>query len=173
MSCQRFAAFLLISLFTFPVYGECERQNYDSDEPPDFSCPSPDEDVLVPDFDLPASIPVEEGQSVLAPWPAALVARERLVYLGLRIRALRRLRWLDRQVARQRLEIETRYQRDVAQATISAEREQIASLRQYIERLEQSLSAETAWYRSTWFGLVLGIVISGALVAITAVVIAN
>jgi len=159
---------LLLALPRVVSAQTCVRQSYESAEPPDMDCPGPGEDVLVPELELPASLPVRRGETVLAPWDGALVHRDRLVYLGLRIRALRRLRWLDTLRLTERCTIVSEHQEEVAQIREELLRAQAEDAERRAATAEQRSEGAEAWYRSVWFGIVLGAVGAGLLVVLAA-----
>lgn len=139
---------------------DCLGQDYDSDEQPDFACPSPEEDLLVPRMELPASLAVDVGETVEAPFAGALVARERLEVLGLRLKAVRRLRWLDRQQNR----LHKRIQQTAARQVHDAQIAQLTSHRNYYRDLAETAVGREKWYKSYWFGFLTGAVVTVGLV---------
>jgi hypothetical protein len=115
----------------------------------------------------PNSVPLEKGQSIIAPWDGAIVHRDRLINFGLKIIALRRLRWLDRLRFRELSTIESNYRNSLVENTAHFN-EQLATV------CNQNLMNSTAWYRSWWFGLTIGLVIGfGVTLGISYIFIAN
>lgn len=158
-------ALLLIVLYPSLAFSQiCGPQDYDAKVAPNFDCPSPEEEVLSPDDRPPPSSPVREGQVVEAPWDGALVHRDRLIQLGLRIKAIRRLRWVDRLHLAERYQLELEHLENVRRITQELLESQVASLRQRATAAEQRAERSGAWYRSIWMGLILGIVSSAVLV---------
>jgi hypothetical protein len=100
-----------------------------------------------------------------------LVHRDRLVYLGLRIRALRRLRWLDTLQLTQRCLIQTEHAEDVADIREDLLRAQAADAERRATRADRQAQRAEAWWNSVWFGLVLGVVGAGLLVVLVAYVV--
>lgn len=166
-----FVIALFVTLYHFPAFGECGPQNYGSEDEPNFECPSPGEEDLVPDLDPPPSIPVQEGDLIEAEWDGALVHKDRLIYMGLRIRAIRRLRWLDNLECVERREIENGH----AESILTLNRQYCEQrVDHYRDRAVQAMdraSSSNAWYRSFGFGLTLGLVISAVLVSLAAYVV--
>lgn len=153
------ASFLLFPLF---AQGEpCEPQNYSSPQSPDFSCPAQDELALVPNsVELwPASIPVTRGQSFVAPWDGILVHRDRLIELGLRLKAVRRLRWIDGQAVTARLSLEQRYRDRILSISRDHLRQEQERWQRENDVLRKSLASQGKWYRSFWFGYLMGTVV--------------
>ena len=146
---------------------ECGRQDYTSAQAPDFDCPSPDEVSLVTDLDPPPSIPAPAGRALMPAWDGVLVHRDRLIELGLRIKGLRRLRWLDALTNRRRLELEIQYRSDL----VHLAEDELAGEREYwqaaLDQANQAAEREGKWYRSFWFGYLvgsLGTIVLGGLV---------
>lgn len=158
-------ALIVAIVLTIPrcTWGQCGPQNYDQDVPPDFSCPSPEEEQLVPRLNLPRSLAVEEGETVEAPFDGALVARERLELMGLRLKAVRRLRWLDRRQSRLRVDIE----QTAVQRVHSAQMVQMTNHRDHYQALAESAQGRDKWYSSYWFGFLCGAVVAVGLVALS------
>lgn len=160
-------ATVLLLIIVYPSSALCQYcgpQEYDSKAAPDFDCPGPEEEALTPDIDLPPSSPVRQGETVEAPWDGALVHRDRLIQLGLRLKAVRRLRWADRLRLAERYQLELEHvenTRRIAQELLDA---QVATLRQRAAAAERRASSSSVWYRSIWFGLLLGIISSAVLV---------
>lgn len=174
--------FGLVLLRGCVAYAECGPQNYDTRDAPDFNCPGPMELELGPDLDPPPVIPVTAGSQVKAPWEGALVHRDRMIELGSKLTLVRRLRWADRLQLRDEFAVVARHDQEVAEARRLFAEERAVSYRDQLERTrtdaEQALAAarsETgraqAWYRSVWFGLILGFFSASALVALAAYVV--
>jgi tetrahydromethanopterin S-methyltransferase subunit B len=148
-----YGALIVILLWSSAVRGEeCATQNYDSDQEPNFECVGPGEQLFSAQSTPPNSIPVREGQSIVAPWEGALVHRDRLINFGLKIMALRRLRWLDRLRLREQNLIEINYRERLAENSNGFNEQLIATCNQTVERV-------SAWYKSFWFGLTLGLIV--------------
>jgi hypothetical protein len=158
--------FLAVFLVGPELHGQtvCGLQNYDSEEPPNFSCPGPEESSMVPMLNPPPSVPVEAGDLMEAQWPGALVHRDRLILMGLRLTASRRLRWADRQrlAGTYRLELDDLREQNRIQEEFLEE--QAAALRQRVVAAERRATRATVWYQSVWFGLVLGLATAALLV---------
>ena len=149
----------------------CGPQDYDSKQAPNFDCPGPEEEALVPRLNPPPSIPVHQGKVVEAPWDGALVHRDRLVALGLKIKALRRLRWADRLYIAERYRIEIEHARATGTIREALLEEQAEYHRERATAAERSARRASAWYRSWWFGFLSGTLVSAALVALAAYVV--
>jgi hypothetical protein len=164
---QQVVVFLVL-LFPAAAFAEesCGPQNYDADTTPNFECPSPGEADLVPNLRPPLAIAVREGQTVVSAWEGALVHRDQLILVGLRLQALRRLRWLDRFVGRARLEVEDTYRAELRQADAEFCDSRVQHYQEVALAAEQTSSRASAWYRSFGFGLAVGFLVSGLLVAL-------
>ena len=167
--------FVLILSLMFPVElvaeEMCGPQSYDTIEEPDFDCPSPGEEGLVPNLSPPASIPVEIGEMLTVPWTGALVHQDRLVEVGLSIKALRRLRWLDRVSVLAEYQIQLEHQEGVCNANIEHANERIEIFRGALDQANENVSAAKKWYRSFGFGFTVGIISAGILTALAAYVV--
>ena len=164
-------AFIVI-LFVFvssqtAIAEVCGAQNYDGEDMPDFDCPSPDEEAFVPDLTPPPSVPVEAGAYVRVEWEGALVHRDRLIEVGLRLSAVRRLRWADRLRLRAEYDIRAQYAEEVCDARILHARAVSDEYQSSLNQANDRISSSQAWYRSFSFGFVIGFIASGLLVALS------
>lgn len=167
---MRLLAILIIVLYPTSLFGEseeCSEQNYDNvEEQPDFACPGPGENSMVPDYAPPDSIPVVMDEYLVAPWDGAFVHVNRLLEIGMRLKAVRRLRWADRArlLQHKRLEIEH------AALMAAAHREYAVNrMEQYRKALREAnnrTKQATAWYRSWAFGFLLGALSVGIVAAL-------
>jgi hypothetical protein len=160
--------FLLVPSIALAEPRVCGPQNYDSETEPDFECPSPTELEMVPRLRPPPSVPVEVGDIVEAQWEGAVVHRDRLIQMGLTIRALRRLRWADRLRIHAEYEIRLTHQTEVCDARLEHAEERTEVYREALGVANERVSSAQAWYRSWWFGYLMGVLSAGALVALTA-----
>jgi hypothetical protein len=156
---------ILVLLFLFPSVAwaeeSCGPQDYGSSTQPNFQCPGPGESDLVPDLNPPPSVPVKQGQSIVAPWEGSLVHRDRMTYLGLRISAIRRLRWLDGLEAQQQQEIEVEYVRQTITARLDLATAQRDALQAQLDRANTEIQSAARWWRSPAFWFAVGIVTAG------------
>lgn len=164
---MRLICLLIVLAFPLRAHGEeeCVEQDYERVEEPDFNCQSPGERTLVPDLDPERTIPVGYGEQFVAPWDGGFVDVDRLIEVGLRVKALRRLRWLDNI----RLMGEARLRLEHAERVLAVVKEQheirVEQYRRALNEANQRTSRATAWYRSWVFGFLVGIV-SAAVVAV-------
>lgn len=149
---------------------DCDRQDYDSTKAPDFNCPGPEEESLVPPLSPPKAVPVHQGEGVVADWDGALVHRDRLILLGLKLSAVRRLRWADRLRVTKRCDIELEYLREQNEIREELFEQQNEAQRERALAAERRVRSAEAWYRSWWFGAILGFTGAAALVALAAYV---
>ena len=158
----------LVFLFPLSVSAQavCGPQDYDSKQAPNFACPGPEEDAMVPELNPPPSVPLQQGKAVEAPWDGALVHRDRLVEYGLRLKALRRLRWADRLYIAERYRIEIEHLEAVATIRDELTEEQLQYHQQRARTAERAVTRAQAWYRSWGFGFLSGFIASGLLVAL-------
>lgn len=147
---------------------ECELQDYDSEVAPDFDCPGPDERILVPDIDFHGSVPLEVGEEFTPEWPGAFVDVDRLVQMGMILKASRRLRWADRRRLRLQYEIELEYNMSLAQAQIDYMTDQRDNYRQQLNTANDRIKDSNSWWRSPVLWFAVGVVATVGLVALSA-----
>ena len=158
----------LVLLYSFEARGQdCGLQDYDSETQPDFNCPGPGEADLRVDLRPPASISVRQGVSVIPLWDGALVHRDRLVEVGLNLAAVRRLRWLDRLRLREEFAIEQQYQDQLAGTRLHFAEQQRDTYQERALAAERAIQSSNPWWRSPVLWFSVGMVVSGALVALT------
>jgi len=167
---MRHLALALVLLASPAAYAQtvCGPQNYDIEEEPDFDCPGPNELEMIPDLRPPPSVAVEAGDIVEVQWEGAVVHRDRLIQMGLRIRALRSLRWSDRLRIHAEYQIRLTHQEETAAARLEHAEERVEVYQEALGRANERVSSAGAWYRSWWFGYLMGVLSAGALVALTA-----
>lgn len=151
-------SFLALSLLltAYPVQAAdmCAKQLYnDPKVEPDYDCPSPHEDSLVPKIELRASIDLKAKTP--APWDGVLLDKGRVIVLGLRIKALRRLRWQDMRLAEDTLSNERTFLKASAKADLDLARSQRESYKEQTKVLQEEVTRLNRWYHSKvlWFSL--------------------
>jgi hypothetical protein len=159
----------LILLWSSIVMAEqrCGLQDYDSIQQPDFDCPGPDELTLQVDLHAPPSVPIHEDDELIVPWEGALVHRDRLIEVGLTLRAVRRLRWADRVRLSEEFRVRLQYENSVAASRLLFAQQQRDVYRDRALAADQRTGSAQSWWRSPslWFGI--GVVVAGVLVALT------
>lgn len=145
-----------------PVHADpCGPQLYtDQVKEPNYDCPSPLEDVLVPNLPELPSVELKKGDA--APRGGILLDINRTLTLGLRIKALRRIRWMETTTAEKKVQAEIKYQQKVGEAKEKLLQSQVESYKGQLQNTQQELAKERKWYRSWSFGLVVGIVTTTA-----------
>jgi len=156
---------LLISLILFSLPARaadpCVKQLYsDPKVEPDYDCPSPHEDSLVPRLQLKESTTLKLKEP--APWEGILMEKERVIVLGLRVKALRRLRWQDMRAADERLESERTFLKASAKADLDLARSQRDSYKEQNKALQAEVTRLNRWYHSKTFWFVTGMVVTAA-----------
>jgi hypothetical protein len=163
---------LLVSGAAWADSGPCTAQDYSNPQKaPRWECPGPDEGVVTPRLQFRPSLGLEAGTSIIkkdakrpfvTEYDAVLLDKTKVLELGLRIKGLRRLRWLERHKANDLLAVEKKYVGDRLQAKLDLEisRKKVA-VSQRNQALRDLASAKK-WYRSWSFGLVVGIVTTSA-----------
>lgn len=157
-------ALLLVLLQLWPVISfaeTCPRQDYANPKvEPNYDCPGPDEESMIPQLQMGPSAELLKGKP--APWDGVLMDKNRVLFLGLRVKGLRRIRYLERQDYQRRLEAELAFQRATAKADLDLRTTQRDSYKEQLVQAQKDLAKAYAWYRSWSFGLVLGFVVAAA-----------
>ena len=152
---------VLLLLSTTTYAADCPRQRYDKpDQQPDYNCPGPGEDSMVPRLQLKAS--VELKQAGKAPWAGILLDVNRVLVLGLRIKALRRIRWVETIQYQERRTIEKEYlisQHKVEKTFIAQQRD---NWKKQAQDAYKELESGRRWYNSRSFWFATGVVVTAA-----------
>lgn len=162
---------ITLLLLASPCYAQeriCGPQDYTSQTQPDFECPSPGEEEMVPDLHPPSSVPVRAGAPVTPPWEGALVHPNRMVELGLRIHALRRLRWADTLRLAAEYQVNLDHVRELGRIQLEHMTEQRDAYEERWRAAEERAAASERWWHSPALWVGVGIVVAGGLVALTA-----
>lgn len=159
-------------LFTVPAGAQepCAKQTYtDPAKEPDYSCPSPGEDYLVPKLQLRDSTRLLVGDR--APWTGILLDSGRVMVLGLRIEALRRLRWEDMLYCAELAGAQIDYVEQTAQAELGLCTSQRNNYKGQAKELQEEVIKLNKWYRSPalWFAAGFVVAAVGAVVVVVAV----
>lgn len=156
---------LLISLLLSPVRvwaaDPCTHQVYaDPKVEPDYDCPSPHEDSLVPRLQLKVSVELQLKDP--APWDGILMDKERVIVLGLRVKALRRLRWQDMRLAEGKLDTERSFLKASSKADLDLARSQRDNYKAQTTEMAKEIDRLNRWYRSPTFWFATGFVVAAA-----------
>lgn len=164
----------------------CGPQDYQSENEPDYECPSPGETVFVPESQMRPSLGVPsgsvlrlKGSSRFRPvrYDAILMDKLRAMHLGLRIVALRKLRYLDGQTLRSECLIQeafTAKRQDTIDKLHQAQKDKlknnISHLNQLLAQKERKINALSAWWRSPllWFGAGASVVLGSLAILVIA-----
>ena len=138
----------------------CGPQAYTAKTEPRYDCPSPGEEALVPKVQPRESEELKEKAP--APWAGVLMDRDRVLSLGLRIQAIRRLRWMDGQLAADRLAAEQRLLQQQSKAELELRTSQRESYKEQLRTTTEELVSARRWYRSWTFGVIVGVVVTSA-----------
>lgn len=165
---MRWLILTLALLIPLPAHAEpCGPQDYTKGAPaPNFDCPSPLEETLVPKPEHGLKDSIKLLTSKPAPWDGILMDSDRVIQLGLRITALRRLRWMDTLTAIDKTKMEVKLVEDSKKADINLVTSQRESYKFQLQETQKELAKERRWYRSWTFGLIVGVVTTSA-VAVT------
>jgi len=157
-------ALILVLLQLWPVItfaDPCTRQDYSNPKvEPNYDCPGPDEDSMIPQLQMRDSAELLKGKP--APWDGVLMDKNRVLFLGLRVKGLRRIRYIERQSFVQKIEAESTFLKASARADLDLRTSQRDSYKEQLVQAQKDLARAHAWYRSWSFGLVLGIVVTAA-----------
>ena len=160
---MRWLVFVLILLYATPAHTEeqCTKQIYtDREVKPDFNCPGPGEEGLLPKLELKKSVALELKQP--APWAGILLDRGRVLTLGLRVKALRRLRWEDMMYCGEMAGAEVDYVEQSGQIEVELRTSQRDSYKQQVVVLEKERDRLNSWYRSPILWFSVGVVVTAA-----------
>lgn len=139
----------------------CTPQDYsDHRNEPDYSCPGPGEKELVPSIQLKESVVLMAKEP--APWDGILLDGNRVLTLGLRIKALRRIRWNEGVLCRGRREAEVSYVRSKAEVELNLRTTQRDVYKKQARALQEEVTRLKKWYRSGPFWFAVGVVTATA-----------
>lgn len=142
---------------------DCTAQDYTkASPPPNFDCPSPLEETLVPRPEHGLKDSIKLLTTKPAPWDGILMDSDRVIQLGLRITALRRLRWMDTLNSADRLKAEVKLAEDTKKADITLLTSQRENYKTQLQETQKELEKEKKWYLSWTFGLIVGVVVTSA-----------
>ena len=158
--CVFLASLLAFPALAAPKLPPCPVQSYDKDAPPNFDCKSPEEDAIVRPGSHRKSTGLQEGKK--APWTGILMDKGRVIDLGMRVKSLRRLRWLDRKAGRQKFKSELKYREATLGAKLKLKDAQISDLKEQNASKAARIEKLSAWYRSGTFWFAVGIVVASA-----------
>lgn len=160
---------ILLVLFPVDALGKdpCKPQDYSKAQEPRYECPSPGEETVMPKApEMKATQPL--AKAAPAPHEGLLVDKERFIRFGLRIKGLRRLRWVDTQKHQDKLKLEVDYAKksskvnlDLAISQRDSYKKQTIAAKKEIERLNR-------WYHSKIFWAAVGAVVAGTAVGVGA-----
>jgi len=137
---------------------DCGPQDYEADKDPDYDCPGPDENYVVPKLEYRPAVTIEKGAT--ASFSGLVLEQNQVLQLGLRIKGLRRLRYLDTQKAAKTHLAEMDLQKKLSAADTKLVEAQRDNYKEQAVQLQKDLVSERAWYRSWTFGFVLGALIT-------------
>ena len=121
---------------------------------PNYDCPSPQESVLIPDLPEKTSTELRIGQP--APFDGIFLDKNRVLVLGLRIKALRRIRYVETTSSARTLKAEVEYQQKLAKTQQDLLSSQVDSYKKQLQNAQEELAKERKWYKSWTFGVVVG-----------------
>lgn len=149
--------------------GKCVVQDYSNPvKVPDFDCPGPGEEDLLPKLEMRPSLELELDQK--APWPGILMDTNRVLKIGLRIKAIRQLRWQELQYCGEAASAELNYTEQTYQAELDLLTSQRDNYKGQVIELRKEVEKADAWYRSPilWFSVGVIVASAGTVAAVTA-----
>jgi len=172
-----FTLFLAIHMFPAVLRAEegpvlapedpCGPQDYDGEQPPDFTCPGPEERDLRPELHPPDAVAVRQGWVVVDAegelrlsllWDGAVVHRDRLIEAGLWLYTVRRLRWADRLRLSREYDIRLHHAEEMGQARLDHMEAQRDAYEERWRIAEQRVRSAQTWWRSPVLWFAVGVV---------------
>jgi len=141
-------------------YGECVTQDYAKTVEPNYDCPGPGEDTVVPQLKYKLSVGLDKDKA--APFAGILFEPNQVLQLGLRIKGLRRLRYIEQSQTQARIKVEVDFTKSMAAAESKLLENQRDGYKGQLIDTRKELDSERAWYRSWSFGFVLGTAVTCA-----------
>lgn len=158
---MRYLIAVTVLLYSFTCAADqCPKQIYTTDTPPDYNCPGPDEDAMVPSLQMQTSVALTVKSKV--PWPGILMDKNRVLVLGLRIKGLRRIRYLEGRAARERLASELKFAREDSKADLDLRTSQRDNYKKQVGVQAKEIASLKSWYRSGPFWFAVGVVTASA-----------
>lgn len=159
---RHLSACIVALLISLPAesYGECVAQDYAGTAEPNYDCPGPGEDTVVPQLQYRLSVGLDKDKA--APFAGILFEPNQVLQLGLRIKGLRRLRYIEQSQSQARIKIEVDFAKSVAAAETKLLENQRDGYKGQLIDTRKELDSERAWYKSWSFGFVLGTVVTCA-----------
>lgn len=167
--CRVLRSFVVVLILVYPLSAlgnECFEQDYDSEEAPDFGCPGPGESSFSADLNPQPSVPLVRGESFTPSWDGAFVHADRLIDIGLKLRAVRRLRWLDRVRMTEEYQLRLEHERRVAEVSMRHATKRLDQYKRALDQANERTGRAQAWYRSWPFGFLVGVVATGLAVGL-------
>lgn len=159
------ALIICLLLLSSPAQAICVKQIYtDFKTEPDYNCPSPGEDALVPRLELKASVSLKAKDK--SPWDGILLDKNRVLTVGLRITALRRLRYLDMKAASEQKDALLKFETAQHAAALNLRTAQRDNYKSQTVALQKEVIRLNKWYRSPalWFAAGFVVAATGAAV---------
>ena len=165
--------FCLPTTATANVPTTCTKQIYsDMSTEPNYECPSPGEEFIVPKMKLKTSVVLDPTDKLKnkIPWPGILIDKNRMLVIGLRIKGLRRLRYLDMKTMAEELDNLEKYLEARCGVDTKFYNSQIIDYKNRIISLHKDIEASKKWDRSGPFWVIAGIT-TASVVATTLVLV--
>lgn len=145
---------------------QCSKQIYtDSEKEPNYDCPSPGERSFIPTLSMLPS--AELVVKAPAPWSGILMDKNRVLTLGFRIQALRRIRWHETVGFKELMEAEKKYIVERYEMDLNLCAEKREEMKRQILVMQKEVERTTKWYYSGpfWFSIGVTSAITGVLAA--------
>lgn len=156
--------FMILAVAGPPESTACTYQIYDDPKlEPDYTCPGPGEEDLVPRLKLRESAALRLNDP--APWEGILMGENRVLSLGFRIKALRRLRWQETIAWQERMRAEKKLGAVSYKAAINLLTRQRDRYRNMVGDQTREIVRLRKWYRSPvlWYAAGIATAAAGAL----------
>ena len=139
---------VLSLLIATPAWAQpCTEQDYTSGKAPNYNCPGPDEAAVIPQIPH-AEKSIGIKKDAPAKFKGLLMPKEQVINLGIKIKGLRRLRFIDMKQAKEKLKIEIKFEKANAAADLGLVESQRDNYKRQALDLKADLIDANKWYRS-------------------------
>ncbi len=155
-----YVVILFLAAYSAHATELCIQQDYSNpDKAPNWECPGPEESIVLPDIKFMPSVGLKAGSSyipntsndsIILNYDSVIMDINKVLQLGLRIKGLRRLRWIDRHKNAELNEIERNFIKTQMQVKLDLAMTQAKIYKEQRDRANR-------WYHSWSFGFASGI----------------
>lgn len=149
----------------------CRTQNYDNaDVEPDYSCPGPGEDVIIPSMSYNPSRGLVRGSTILPMngdkivlgYDAVLMDKNKTIELGLTVKGLRKLRWMDLKFVKKMFEVNLNAEKSVFNSRLDFQKSRVETCINQRDEIKKELESSSKWYKSWPVGAIIGSMVTAA-----------